>query len=161
MHPREDHAALPALDVEHALVAQHICAIGRQQQAEQGFQPVECERTLVAIDERAHVVGVLVIDVLEELRLNLEDRVQIEPAEVENVRDLGASEVDFLDRCAMRRIPRRHLIDIAIRQACRRTRTPTLAGAPPCNRASRAAPAGKRCCNTFALGYLVFASLLQ
>jgi hypothetical protein len=51
-------------------------------------------------DEGLHLVGVLVVAVDEELRVELQDRVQVEAAQVEHLRERRVAEVHLLDRRA-------------------------------------------------------------
>ncbi len=93
MHALEDHARGLALDIEHALVAQQVFAVVLHHQRKEGLDLLHVQRARVAPHERLHVVVVLVVVAFEERRIELEHRVQVEAADVEQLADVGLSHV--------------------------------------------------------------------
>src|SRR5258706_3461894 len=98
VHALEDDPARVALHPQHALVAQEIRAVDLDDAGEKGLELRAVERLGGAEDERLDLVVVLVrVQLGEELRVELEDRVQVEAADVEYLVDRRVAEVHLLD----------------------------------------------------------------
>src|SRR5258708_2722781 len=95
VHALEDHAARFALHVEHALVAQQVLAVVLDHEGQERLDLLHVERAGGLPNERLHLVVVLVVVAREELGVDLEDRVQVEAADVEELLDVGLAHVDL------------------------------------------------------------------
>ena len=105
VHALEHDAVRIVLQGEDALVAQQIVAVDLDHRRQELLELHAVERPLGAEHERLHGVVVVVMVVLEELRLDLEDRVQVEAADVEDVVDRRLPEVHRLHRRARVHLP--------------------------------------------------------
>ena len=85
--------SLLALHPEDALVAQQVRAVDLDHAGEEILQLGAVERLVGLEHERLDLVVVLVRDAGEEFRVELEDRVQVEAADVEHLVDRRVAEV--------------------------------------------------------------------
>src|SRR5712664_3592128 len=117
VHALEHDAARIALHPQHALVAQEIRAVHLDHAREELLELRAVERLLRAEHERLDLVVVLVLHVGEELGVELEDRVQVEAADVEHLVDRRVAEVHLLDRRARIHAlqPFREILNISFR----------------------------------------------
>src|SRR5262245_9635157 len=100
VHALEHHALLLAFHPEDALVTQEIRTVDLDHAGEKALELLPVERLVRAEYERLHLVVVLVRDARQEFRVELEDRIQVEAADVEDLGERGIAEMDFLDRRA-------------------------------------------------------------
>src|SRR3954463_117489 len=106
MNALEHHAARVALHPQDAFVAQKIGPVDLDHPGEELLELLPVEGLVGAEHERLDLVVVLVRDVGEEIGIELEDRVQVEAADVEHLADRRVAEMHLLDRR-----PRIHLAD--------------------------------------------------
>ena len=125
VHALEDHLALGALHMQHALVAQHPGAVDIDDRAEEVLQPGRVEGTVRAVDEALHVVVVVMVVamafvrvrgmvavlavrmvvvvlvvLLEEVRVDVQLGVEVEASQVEHVLQRHFAEMHLLLRRA-------------------------------------------------------------
>src|SRR6266850_1111786 len=96
----EHHPPGVAFHPQDALVAQQVRPVDLDHARQELLELLAVERLLRAEHERLDLVVVLVIDVGEELRVELEDGVEVEAADVEHLRERRVAEVHLLDRRA-------------------------------------------------------------
>src|SRR5262249_40769665 len=85
VHALIDVAPRSAVDRQDALAAQDVLALELQQRAHPFLEAIRIDRTVAAEREARHLVAmVVVVAVLEEVRLEFEDALQVERALVED-----------------------------------------------------------------------------
>src|SRR5438552_2636408 len=89
-----------ALHPQDALVAQQVRPVDLDHARQELLELLAVERLFRAEHERLDLVVVLVIEVGEEFRVELENGVQVEAADVEHLRERRVAEVHLLDRRA-------------------------------------------------------------
>src|SRR5207302_2064903 len=100
VHALEHDAARIALHPQDALVAQQVRAVDLDHARQELLELLAVERLLRAEHERRDLVVVLVMELGEEFRVELENRIQVEAADVEHLRERRVAEVHLLDRRA-------------------------------------------------------------
>ena len=100
VHALKHHAARLALDVEDALVAQHLLAIEVDQRTDVAIHLTHVERLFALDDKTVHFVVVLMIVTGQEIRLDFKNGIQIEAANVQQLLNRCLAEVNLLDGSA-------------------------------------------------------------
>src|SRR5437773_5223774 len=106
VHALEHHPPGVALHPQDALVAQQVRPVDLDHARQELLELLAVERLFRAEHERLDLVVVLVIEVGEEFRVELEDGVQVEAADVEHLRERRGAEVHLLDRRARVHAPK-------------------------------------------------------
>src|SRR2546422_672526 len=100
VHALEHHPPSVALHPQDALVAQQVRPVDLDHARQELLELLAVERLFRAEHERLDRVVVLVVELGEEFRVELQDGVQVEAADVEHVRERRVAEVHLLDRRA-------------------------------------------------------------
>src|SRR6266705_3398231 len=100
VHALEHDPMRVALHVQDPLVAQHVRAVDLHDSGEEFLELRGVEGLVRAEHEGADVLVVLVPAVFQEIRVELEGRVQVEAADVENLLDRRIAEMHIPDRRA-------------------------------------------------------------
>src|SRR5690606_13371045 len=95
-----DHRlAIGPLHEEHAFIPQHVGSVNLDETGQEVLQFGGVEGLLRAEYEGGDRVRVSVLVVVQEIRIDVEDGVEVEAADIEDFVDRGVAEVDRADRC--------------------------------------------------------------
>src|SRR5437870_511527 len=95
MHPLKHDTVRVAFHIQHPFISQHIRSVNLHDSGQELLELRAIERLVRAEREGADVLVVLMFAVLEESRIELEGRVEVETADIENVLDRRIAEMDF------------------------------------------------------------------
>src|SRR5438309_1893499 len=96
VHPLKHDTVRVALHIQHPFIAQHVRSVNLYDPGQELLELRALERLVRAECEGADVLVVLVLAVLEEPRIELEGRVEVETADIENVLDRRVADMEFL-----------------------------------------------------------------
>src|SRR5690606_4196046 len=95
----EHRLAIGPLHEEHAFIPQHVGAVNLNQAGQEILQFCRIERPVRAEDERGHRIRMRVIVLVEEIRVDVENGIQIESPYIEDFIDRGIAEIHRADGC--------------------------------------------------------------